>query len=339
MKILIVKLGALGDVIRTSYFLKSTKKRYLNPEIYWLTSINSLILLKHNPFVFLTTHKINDLINIEFDWIISLDDDYNILKKLKKLKFKKITGSFLGDSNKINYTDDSSLWYDMSLISKYGKERADQLKKKNKLSHNEIFSMILDINNIKPFFYNPYIPNIVSSIQFHKKYFHIGINSSAGVRWPSKSMRVEEVIKLIEVLTKKCINDKKIFIHLLGSKKELRRNKIILKHFNDKKVDILDTSESIFKFATVIKLCNYVITSDSLALHLAIAQRVLNLSFFAPTSAAEIDTFGTGVKVISTSKDYCNYSARCDNSTITALRVYNAFQKHIYKLKSATIEK
>jgi heptosyltransferase II len=51
------------------------------------------------------------------------------------------------------------------------------------------------------------------------------------------------------------------------------------------------------------------------------------LSFYAPTSAVEIETFGLGVKVISTSPDYCNYQRDADNSSITATRIMAAFEQ------------
>jgi hypothetical protein len=48
------------------------------------------------------------------------------------------------------------------------------------------------------------------------------------------------------------------------------------------------------------------------------------VTFFAPTSAAEIDLFGLGEKVASTSADYCSYRAEVDRSTITVERLVAA---------------
>jgi heptosyltransferase-2 len=74
----------------------------------------------------------------------------------------------------------------------------------------------------------------------------------------------------------------------------------------------------------VISALDLLITSDSLALHLGIAQRIPCTAFFAPTSAAEIDSFGLVVKVLSTSADYCSYRSLADNSSITASRILTA---------------
>jgi heptosyltransferase-2 len=80
-------------------------------------------------------------------------------------------------------------------------------------------------------------------------------------------------------------------------------------------------------FAAVIGHLKAIITADTLALHLAIAQRIPSVSFFVPTSAAEINTLGTGIKIISESPDYCSYRGNADNSSITAARLFEAVRK------------
>ena len=69
--------------------------------------------------------------------------------------------------------------------------------------------------------------------------------------------------------------------------------------------------------------------SDTLALHIAISQKIKTISYYAPTSAVEIETFGMGEKVISTSDDYCSYKPNADNSTVTAERIYKILEKDL----------
>ena len=318
-KILIVKHGALGDVIRTSYFLEPFFNTYGKPDIYWFTSKSSFPLLRFHPYIFHLTYDARDFKEIHFDWIISLDDEREILEEIKNLEPNKFTGAFI-ENNQRKYTSDSALWFDMGLISKFGKKKADELKKENKKSHAEIFSEILGIKINKPSFFNS--PVIESGIEKDSRFFTIGINSGAGGRWESKKLRKEETVKLVNSLLEREIQGKSAKILLLGGKDEQLRNMEIKQQSIDKgRVSIPDTSSSLLFFAAVVKSCDYIITSDSLALHLAVSQGIKNLSFYAPTSAAEIDTFATGVKVISTSSDYCNYASDCDNSSITALRI------------------
>ena len=53
------------------------------------------------------------------------------------------------------------------------------------------------------------------------------------------------------------------------------------------------------------------------------------VAFFAPTSAAEIDLFGRGEKVASTSPDYCSYRREADNSSITTARLLAAVERQL----------
>ncbi len=332
--ILIIKHGALGDVIRTSYFVKPLYEQYDTPDIYWLTSRCSLPLLRFNPYIFDITSDYETIKNIHFDWIISLDDEIEVLEKLKNLTYEKITGAFLKLNERV-YSEDSSLWFDMGLISIFGKQKADELKKSNKLNHTEIFSSILKIKNVTPLFFSSELIYLKTFKFKPENYFVIGLNSGAGGRWESKKLKIEESVKLINLLKQIKISNKDVFIYLLGGNEDLGRNNDILNLLPDKdRVELFDSANSLLLFAAIIRTCDFVITSDSLALHLSISQRVPNLSFYAPSSAVEIDTFGTGVKVISTSIDYCNYSSECNNSSITAERIFETFYHHANSLFS-----
>jgi heptosyltransferase II len=45
------------------------------------------------------------------------------------------------------------------------------------------------------------------------------------------------------------------------------------------------------------------------------------LCFFAPTSGAEIELYGRGEKVLSTSADYCSYRRDADTGSLTVERL------------------
>jgi len=126
MNILIIKLGAIGDVIRTTSILPGLKEKYPDCKISWLTKKESFDILKNNNMinkVYLKDQNLEDeAINNDYDLVISLDDDYNACKLSSELKSKKIIGVHL-DNEKETYTQDSSLWFDMGLISKYGKKK------------------------------------------------------------------------------------------------------------------------------------------------------------------------------------------------------------------------
>jgi heptosyltransferase-2 len=51
MKILIIKLGAVGDVVRTTSILAGLKARFYPEAIDWLTSRVARDVLRYNPFI------------------------------------------------------------------------------------------------------------------------------------------------------------------------------------------------------------------------------------------------------------------------------------------------
>ena len=156
MKILIVKFGALGDVVRTSYFLPGLLKKYPGAEIFWYTSKLSLDLLSSNKYItkLFTNEDTYDVLGSEsFDYVISLDDEREILETLYDYSIRVDVGAYINDDSIVTYTDNSAQWFDMGLLSKFGKIEADRLKKTNKREHNEIFAEILDIDISKPYFF------------------------------------------------------------------------------------------------------------------------------------------------------------------------------------------
>ncbi len=336
--ILIVKFGALGDVVRTSFTLEGLREKYGNLKIYWLTSNASFDLLRFNPYI---EHLITPYVNLEllckhnFDLVISLDDEIEILRLLKNVKYKDIIGAYLDGNDNAIYEHSSSLWFDMGLLSKFGKEKADYFKKENQMTHREIMEKILGVKIKRPIFFNSHIIENSKRFLFEPLFFNIGINSGAGGRWSSKELRLDETITLINMLLSFKIHNKPVKVFLLGGKSEIMRHDKIKESI--KRPLLIDTGNhnSLLEFAAIIKHLNYIITSDSLALHLAIAQNIPNLSFYAPTSATEIDTFGTGIKITSISQDYCTYKQCADNRTITADRIVESMIRH---LSSSNVE-
>ena len=321
VRILILKLGALGDVVRTSYLLPGLHTRFgPGTSITWVTASGALPLLRFNPYV-------SQLISIDqckaqtaliglcadpYEWVISLDDEIESCGLATQVSAKRISGAYVA-SDAIHYTDDSRPWFDMGLISRFGKTKADQLKIENGLSHDAILGNMLGIAIEQPSFFNNPTSEALARTMLHPLPRRIvGLNLSAGKRWPSKALRLDEAFALIDQLKAMgatCL--------LLGG----RDDAAYLDAIATKRAVHLIRDLSLDEFASVIRGLDLLITSDTLALHLAIAQGVLSVSYYAPTSAAEINTFGAGAKVASLSSDYCSYRPDADNSTITAERL------------------
>ena len=330
MNILIIKLGAIGDVIRTTSILPGLKEKYENCKIDWATKKESFEVLKNNRLLN-NIYLIENRINKKYDLLISLDDDYEACKLASKISSNKIIGAYL-KNNKIVYTKDSALWFDMGLLSRYGKKKADKLKAKNKKTYQEIMYKILNLN------YKKQEPILIldkthknqrfsgprkskgfsrESLNFTKKFAQrnnikktdlvIGVNTGAGGRWQDKKLSIDKTAELIDKLNNK-INNRKIL--LFGGPEEKERNKKIKDLI---KTEIIEAGcdNSLMEFASLINLCKILVTSDSLALHIGTALRKKIVCYFYPTSASEIELYGRGIKIIWKGKSYCSYQTKC----------------------------
>ena len=335
MHILIVKTGALGDVVRTSYFARALKKKYGSIlKLSWLTAPDAEPLLRYNSFIDEIHTSFDECRQQCYDRIYSLDDDYVVLEGVSRLNAAAITGAYL-DHGHPTYTDDARAWFDMGLLSRYGKHRADELKKQNQRGHAEIFSEIFGVPNVEPYFEND--PHMVEWARktYGDESFLIALNPYAGSRWPSKALPETELRKLIRFLLEwEPPNFKPTRLVLVGAGEDRLRNEALVRDFLSDQIEVANTDESVLRLAALIGTADVLISSDSLPLHLAIAQRIPFVAFFAPTSAAEIDSFGLGVKVCSTAPDYCSYRRDADNRSLTAERIFEAFCDRVATLKS-----
>jgi heptosyltransferase II len=258
-KTLIIKLGACGDVVRTTPLL-----HVIEGDIHWLTSgYNSTILpgnCSHLTNVFTLEKDISAISKHQYDLVLSLDEQTDIAGILPLLKYKRLNGVCKNKAS-IGYTAEASDWFDMSLISVLGRQQADLLKYKNRKSYQELIFKIAG----KPFNAQPYWINLPAA---HKNDFTVGIEKRAGDRWPGKMWWGYDI---------------------LAAQLEERGYKI---HFFSQR----DTLQEYIK---EIGACNYIISGDTLAMHIALAYGLPVLSIFTCTAPWEIYDYGLLHKVVS----------------------------------------
>ncbi len=323
MHILIVKHGALGDVVRTSYFADALRRKW-GPEmrLSWITATPSAPLLRFHPAIDNLWTSFDEAAGHRFDWVLSLDDERDVLEAVSKLPAATLTGAYLDAAGVPGYTEDAAAWFDMGLLSRFGKERADELKKLNRLSHAEIFAQLFRVPAAEPAFYGDR-----NMIEWARAFVAgdrpvVGINPFAGGRWPSKEMPVEELRVLIAAMLR---GDSPFGVPcrivLFGAGPDRVRNLSVSASLPGDRVLVPETDDSVLRLAALIGELDAMVSSDSLAMHLAIAQQVPTIVFFAPTSAVEIDAFSCVSKLVSTAPDYCSYRRDADNRSITAARL------------------
>lgn len=312
MNILIIKTGALGDVLRTSFIAQALKDRYKreNPRIAWITSKISAPLFINNPYVdkvILADNK-EKIRNELFDIVINLEEDEENCRFASNIKSRKKIG-FLYQNGKIIPTESVKEWFNMSLLGK--KPENDILKKRNKKTHRQLIGEIVGVNWEK---YEPFLrlannqralrEDFLKRYDIKKNDLIVGFNTGSADRWP-KALPVRKTAKLIDMIYKMY----KAKILLFGGPNEIERNKEIQKYT---KSPVIDTGcgNDLIQFPALISACNLFITSDSFGLHVALALKRETICLVGPTSPAELGMYGIGMKVIAKSKDVCSYKTK-----------------------------
>ena len=156
---------------------------------------------------------------------------------------------------------------------------------------------------------------------------HVGINTGAGARWKYKKWGEEQTAELC-----KKIHSTGLTPLLIGGIEEEQRNARIAELAGDCAVTV--STYRLADFAALISKLRLLVTSDSLALHLATAQHIPVVAFFGPTSGSEIDLFGLGEKVeteLPCGRCYlsdCNIRPHCMES-ITVDRMWTAVKRQL----------
>jgi len=311
MNILIIKTGALGDVVRTSFIAQALKDKYESKKtnIFWITDKKAIPLFINNPYIYKVIKEENKKIlsDLYFDIVINLEESEELCRFASSLNYKEIIG-FVYRNNSIQPTPTAKEWFDMSNLGK--KPYNDILKRNNKKSHRHILAEIVGIKY--PEKYEPFLrlvtnqrkiaDNFLRRFNLSKEDLIIGINTGAADRWP-KSLSIKKTVRLIEKIYKQF----KAKILLFGGPDEVNRNAEILRLT---KVPVIQTGcgNNLVEFPALISICKLFITSDTLGLHVSLALKRNTIVMIGPTSVAEIDMYGLGEKIIAKSKYICTYS-------------------------------
>ncbi len=311
-KILIIKLGAMGDVLRTTAILPGLIEKYPEANITWVTKEDSLDIFHNNEYVnkIISFNDKNKIKNENFDIIINLDEDYEACE-LASLFKGKIFGFYL-DNNKITPTESAQEYFNMSVLGK--KPENDILKKKNKKTYQQL---MFEIIGIKPKHSNiiyrltkeqlKYAEHFARQFNIDRKTdYVIGLNTGSGGRWPSKRISAEKTAKLADLIYSKL----KAKIILFGGKEEVERNNKIIA-LSKSPIMNAGCGNDLKEFPALISLCDSFVTSDSLGLHMALALKRKVAAFFGPTSSNEIEMYGLGKKIIPKSNCICCYKTDC----------------------------
>lgn len=307
-RILIIKLDSMGDVLRTTSVLPALREEHPACFITWITRREAVELIANNPLLdellVFEAGALGQILARKFDLVLGLDmsRDSGALCALAhaadKRGFSLDTAGALFPLNKA-----AEEWFYMGLD--------DGLKKRNTKSYQQILLKLCGLPAASlhpPQYYvteeeSRYGRDLLLQLGLDPAQPVIGINTGSGSRWKMKSLPFERLKSLIEKLAPAHQ------VLLLGGPEEVEKNAQLSRLTG---APDSGCGHSLREFAGIVSQCRLVITGDTLALHIALAQRKLVLAVFGPTSAHEIDLFQRGDKFSSAAECLCCYLPSCD---------------------------
>jgi heptosyltransferase-2 len=288
MKILLIKLGARGDVLRTTGILPALKDKYPDSQVWWLADETSLPILERNPDIRKIITNRNCLKDQKFDLVINLEESSDAARLASDIGGEKF--GFLYNGGIYPTPTAEKLWR----MSIHGpKPENDILKKNNTQTYQELLKEMLDLPGQIS---RPVFP----ATEAEKSEKLIGINFGSGKRWKTKRLPVKKVEEIIK--------NKKFKFIIFGGKDEKKDIAFLKTRYPE---IMFADALPINGFSDSIKSCSVLITTDTLALHLALAVGTKVLALFGPTSAAEIELFGSGEKLTASMPCVCCYKKEC----------------------------
>ena len=278
MNIMIVKLGATGDVVRSTPIL-----RRLNGSATWITEAKNGVLLQgiKKDLRCFSWEQRDQARDRSYDLVINLEDTVEAGEYVRTIKSRQVFGAYVAGGNQLRYTDDSRQWFDLSLISVYGKEQADRLKAKNRRTYQELIFEGLGLH----FSGEEYLLPKPTATDLNGD---VAIAAEAGPVWPMKKWAYYDKLK-------NALEERGLVVNFLRTRPSL------LEHMAD--------------------VCNHrcLVSGDSLPMHLALGTRTRCVSIFSCTSPWEIYGYGVQTKIVSPLLDEFFYRRSFEERATTAI--------------------
>ena len=336
-RVLIIKMGAMGDVLRTTCILTGLKEKYPDSHITWVVEKGSGELLQNIDLIDrVLEFSLETIVLLQaetFDLVLSLDSSAVSASLAEKINAKEKRGFGLNREGKVYpFNPEAEEWFRMGIF--------DDLKRKNKKTYQEIICGICgtagssvrrgDIHGARVGSMNrtpavefsaenyEIIVNLTDEEKRKAESFSkekgidgsspiIGLNTGAGGRWQFKKWTLDGYLELIKRLHEE-LGAK---VLLFGAEGERERNQWLK---GKSPCPVIDTGSgnSLREFFALLNLCDIVVAGDTLAVHAALGLKKKAVVLFGPTSPSEIELYGRGEKVIAPCGCIACYTQRCN---------------------------
>ena len=194
------------------------------------------------------------------------------------------------------YTENARRWFDLSLISSYGRREADRLKLLNRQTYQELIFEGLGLR----FAGDPYLlPNSIETGLSGD----VAIAADSGHVWPMKKWAYYGELK-------EALEDMGLTANVLPQRRSL------LEHLAD------------------VRNHRCLVGGDSLPMHFALGTRTPCVTLFTCTSPWEIYDYGVQEKIVSPLLEEFFYKRGYDERAVTAIGVEEVFDAVMEQLES-----
>lgn len=297
--LLVIHLGALGSVVRSSALLRKLKQEHSQAYIVWLTSEAVLPILENHPAIdkLYALNFVNflKLQGMAFDKILVIDKSLEAVSAAKQLTTKEIKGFVSHSMNGAILPANSEaqeLW-------ELGIDNHKKLFVNQKTELQLIFESLGYSYQNEKYWLELSEKEKQQSLFRRKRWLDlkakeqiVGINTGCSQVIAYKKLSLEKHRELIRRMDSEFPRAQ---IVLLGGREDEDRNQILAKEFPS--VIASSTQEGLRDGIISVDACDVVVSGDSLGMHIAIALEKHTVAWFGPTCAHEIDLFGKGVKI------------------------------------------
>lgn len=317
-RILIVNLDAMGNVLVTTGLLAPLKRKYPRSTISWITLANAAPLLRNHPDIdrVFVWEPENWLIlgQMKFDLVLNIDKSRRSCAFTSGLRAGKKMGFGLN-------RDGAVVPLNREALENYRLGLNDHLKfRVNRKTVPQIQCEQFGLRYRR----DPYRVFLddeerLWTAAFRRQAgiadgdFVVGFNTGCSELYPNKKMTIDQHVELLRRLG----DLPGLRLLLAGGPEDTMRNVEIARRAGPAVIST-PTTEGVRRGLCAIDLCDLVISGDSFGMHAAVALGKKVVVWFGVSSAAEIDLYDRGAKLVPEGlacspcwKKECPYDLEC----------------------------
>ncbi|MEK9136617.1 MAG: glycosyltransferase family 9 protein, partial [Bacteroidota bacterium] len=312
-KILIIKLGAIGDVIRTTPLLHKLKSVHPHAQIWWLTLTPEVVPRTVDVILPFTPQSLATLSATKFDILYNLDKDKEACGLAASLQATVKKGFTLWNGKAAPIDNDA--------VHKYMTGVFDDINKENTKSYPEEIFEICGFTFAEEEYILDSYADKGYTWKLPKKKKVVGLNTGCGGRWVSRLWAEKNWVALARKVKKAGYVPL-----LLGGQQEHEKNKRIAK----KGGALYFGHFPLAQFINEVDQCNLVVTAVTMAMHITIGLQKKIVLFNNIFNRNEFELYSRGEILEPEFECPCFFSPGCPNDCMQYIyvdRVFNTIKR------------